>query len=400
MDVGFLLLSAASPRRLVALRERITALRFPSSTTVDYSIHEMERILPHLDIRVLLFSTDLSSRPRPWIRLEYMEAVLRLTPSLQHLELRAGSFSLAIDCATFLEVARRHAPHLTTLIMIDVPTTFGQLSSLTLRNLEVRMNHNQRQSSGQRVLAVCQLLERTPSLERLILHDSAECDEDKASYPDALASPPLLRLRWFHLQTGNAILASAYLVLVSRSNLTELSLKLSPYSPRSHLSNIEQLRAWPQLKVLRLSSLRGVNVGVFDALTAVEDLECGRTDFLNLLPLVSQGTTIFPRLNTLRIHSVAGRWDKDGSIAGFLRAREDAGFPLQRLLVHAAAEPRFFEVERDLGGVNVQIGKYMLWEYGFHGVRARLEPFEVLFSEAELKKYGLWDEPKSTGETK
>ncbi|KZO92513.1 hypothetical protein CALVIDRAFT_307615 [Calocera viscosa TUFC12733] len=350
---------------------------------------ELEGILRQLDIQALrLYALDPFD-PQPWTPLENMQAVLQLTPSLQHLELCASPLSLAIDSAPFLHVVQRHTPHLTTLILRNVPTTFGQLSSLMLRNLEVRVHTNQPHSSGLRVVTFWQLLKNTPSLERLILHDLAANNWVEAgSYLPSLASPQLPRLRCFHLETRSARLACGYLALVSRSNLQDLAFAPFPYSPRSNLWNIEQLQAWPQLKVLSLPPMKGINAGVFDALTAVEDLECGRTDFLNLLPLVSQGTTIFPRLNTLRIRSVAGRWDKDGSIAGFLRTRDNAGSPLQRLLVHEGAVPRFFKVERDLGGINVQMGRYRPRD-GFEGVTAALETVDVLFSEAELKKYGL-----------
>ncbi|KZO97455.1 kinase-like protein [Calocera viscosa TUFC12733] len=379
VDLGFILRGGTTPRRLVALRERITAVEFPLYTVDDDSlIHELEGLLPQLDIHVLRFC-DLRRTPP-----EKGEAILKLTPSLQHLELDARSLSRAIDCAPFLDMAHRHAPHLTTLILRNVPTTFGGLSSLLLRNLEVRMNVNQSQSTAQRVLAFCQLLERTPSLERLVLQDWGAHHGAEASYLPALPSPQLLRLRCFHLDAGNAMLASEYLVLVSRSNLTELSFKILPYRSL----NIDPLRAWPQLKVLGLPSMRGINAGVFNTVTALEDLECDTEDFLDLLSVVPRGTTIFPGLHTLRIRSAAGWWPGDGSIARFLRARDDAGIPLQRLLVHEDAVTRFFEVEPDLGGVNVQIGRYRPRD-GFEGVTAALEPVDDLFSEAELRKYGL-----------
>ncbi|KZO92517.1 hypothetical protein CALVIDRAFT_307663 [Calocera viscosa TUFC12733] len=389
LDVGWFFGGRAPLRRLLAQRVRIMALEFPLSTTPDSSIHELEGILRQLDIHVLRFSD-----PRRGTRPEKMEAILQLTPSLQHLELCASALSPAIDCPAFIDVAQKYAPHLTTLILRNVPATFGQLSSLMLRNLEVRMNINQPHYSWQRVLAFWQLLQNTPSLERLIIYDWAATDGVEASHPHV--PPQLVRLRCVHLETRSPILASVYLLLVSRSNLTEFSFKLLP--ERSIRWNIEQLRAWAQLKVLSLPPMEGLNVGIFDALTALEDLECGREDFLDLLPLASQGT-VLPTLNTLRIRSVAAWWDGDKSIAGFLRARYDAGIPLQRLLVEDDVVSFFFARERDWRGVDVQFGRYRPRD-GFEGVTVALEPVDVLFTEAELKEYGLCNEPKSKGETK
>ncbi|KZO97452.1 hypothetical protein CALVIDRAFT_68054 [Calocera viscosa TUFC12733] len=335
-----------------------------------------------------------------WTRPETMEAVLKLTPSIQHLELCAGPLSPAIDTAPFLDVAQRHAPHLTTLILRNVPTTFGRLSSLMLRNLEVRVNTTQLQSSGQRMVAFWQLVENTPSLERLILHDWAAIDGAETPYPHELASPKLLRLRCFYLETWSAILASTYLGLASRSNLRELSLKLEPSSPRSHLWNAEHLRAWPQLKILSLPHWIDINPGVLKTLSAVEELESDKDTFLYLVTLASGGTTLLASLETLRIR-MGRRNQPDGlqGIAAFLRAREAAGIPLRRLLIHEDDLEAFLSQEHDLQGINVQIGRYTP-SNGFEGVTAALEPVDVLFSDAELKEYGLRSEPEPKSKPK
>ncbi|KZO97460.1 hypothetical protein CALVIDRAFT_68180 [Calocera viscosa TUFC12733] len=410
VDLLSLMRGGTPLRRLLAQRGRIAAVTFALDTTPHSSIHQLGRILRQLDIHVLRFSHS-----RQWIPPEKMEDILQLTPSLQHLELCASAPSLAIDSAPFLDVAERHAPHLTTLILRNVPTSFGRLSSQILRNLEVRTNINQPQSNTERVLAFCQLLERTPSLERLVLHDMTPSEDSwwpdpsswgfervaGESYLMALArrSPRLLRLRVFHLRTSNYVEASAYLGLLSRSNLTELSVWLGKrYSfPTYTYWNIEQLRVWPQLRVLSLPVLslappNGMNlVRLFKELTGLEDLEWDRDNFLDLVTLAFDETAILPSLKTLRLRSKGTVRHANASIGRFLRARDNAGLPVERLLIHGDGVTDFFRHERELQAIRVLIGGYRHRD-GFEGANAALEPVDVLFSEAVLKKYGLWGE--------
>ncbi|KZO92519.1 hypothetical protein CALVIDRAFT_540963 [Calocera viscosa TUFC12733] len=103
----------------------------------------------------------------------------------------------------------------------------------------------------------------------------------------------------------------------------------------------------------------------------------------------------------MRIRRISGGVERNdnASIAMFLRARHADGLPLHRLLIHEDTLAEFLHREPELRGLNIRIGRYRSRD-GFEGVPAALEPVDVLFSEAKLKEYGLWDERNSKGETK
>ncbi|KZO92494.1 hypothetical protein CALVIDRAFT_540950 [Calocera viscosa TUFC12733] len=184
-------------------------------------------------------------------------------------------------------------------------------------------------------------------------------------------------------------MASAYLMLPSQSTLRELSVSIWAPVLWSELWNIEQLVTWPRLKVLSLpppSDMKALQV--FRDLTALEELEYARDAFLDLVALVSDVTTILPSLKTLRIRGRSYiRYHRE-SVVGFLRARERAGAPLQRLLIHEDYLEDLLYDEPELKEVKVQIGRYRPRD-GFEGVEAALEPVDVLLSESELREHGL-----------
>ncbi|KZO97473.1 hypothetical protein CALVIDRAFT_68449 [Calocera viscosa TUFC12733] len=350
-----------------------------------------------LDAKVLRFHTS-----ERWTGLEQVKAILRKTPALQHLELCANRDSPLISWEPILQAAEKQAPNLTTLIMRYVPTTFGQLVWSSLLNLEIRIHGEEHISGAHPVFEVFELLGRTPYLERLVLHDLAgtfgvirtrpSLEFDNMEAESALQvlrgrSPPLFRLRVFHLSTGTPTMASAYLILPSGSSLRELSISIRPLQ-WPELWNIEQLVAWPRLKVLSLpppSDMRVIQV--FQGLEDLEDLEYPRDAFLYLMALVSDGAKILPSLKTLRIRGRSFLRHDNESIVGFLRARESAGVPLQRLLIHENDLEDMLHYEPELRRVKVQIGKYRPRD-GFEGVEAALEPVDVLLSESELRQYG------------
>ncbi|KZO97465.1 kinase-like protein [Calocera viscosa TUFC12733] len=169
VDLGVLLRGDVLARRLLSQRERINAVEFDLSTGHDWSIQELEWVLSQLDIKKFCFT-----HAQMGTRQEDIEAVMQLTPSLQHLELRARA-DLPVLCATpFLQVAQNHASNLTTLIIASIPAAFAQVSSASLINLEIRIHIGERRSNDERLFAFLQLLNKTPSLERLVFNDGTE----------------------------------------------------------------------------------------------------------------------------------------------------------------------------------------------------------------------------------